>query len=1269
MAAADDPLKGSKVEDTTGLSTALSPTSEGIDTSNHYKSLINDQNFMSSAYYSLKALGDNPNWDKPEELMDNFLTKKRYFDTNLLSTANIARKVTSDFSDEDKKDFAYALDRIEKMPSFYQTGGAPASSAIADYAGAAITDPTNLAAGLAAAFTVGAGGAAALSAKQAATFGIRTALKSELKSAFTGAGLKALAAEGVVSGAGSAVQDAIQQSTEQDIGLRDEYSIGRTVLAAGVGAVGAPAVGAATNIFGKAALRSVGKAGAESAKFLPDSVQDSLEDAGNWLSRNFKPMSGLDKGSVRIIERKGGEHSFLTELGQDLTKKISKTVAKDLDLDANAVLGGQTVTYRDVLNKAIEGDTQALSLLGKDSPSSLNVLNDFFNIGRAKSFAYGAESNLPPALKTILASDPNYVRDVPEAYARNKRTISFEDFMDKSPNVLNDMKTLVMSDPKRFRDDIPIFGDRDSIVTPFASGSAEERAFIDSKITDYIKDKYTATRMYKKESGVFTKQKNVDPVMRQIIGYNNDPTIRLAETINGQMDSAVRANMAHDLGKHAVDEGFGFDVGSLGLRKKATLAQKAAEASARMGGVRMVPLVKAIAKDGVSEEDKALIPFMMSNSIIPTNLKNIFVTEDYAKRLKTALGEDTQFLGSLFKRQDIIGATFRGAMGMQAFIKAGKTIASPLSHLRNMASAVGYTAASGNIGAAMPMIKRLVSNPKSFVAEYDAFRKLGLADSSIDVNQVLKRFSDLSGGDDKAMMAKILSNTTGGNTARRLYSNTDNLAKFAIWQNEKLRATDIFGGMSPAAQQAARDSYKNISGSKMFTDADVIAEIAAKKTTDIAPVYGRVSPILEKMRSIPIIGTFTAYPAERIRNSYQVLRIGTDELREGFATGNKAMVRAGSTRLAQWYATQGSLYTAAYALNQNVNGEDGNPLADFVRKHVAEWSQNAPIVVTKKDADGTIHYIDLGSINPDQYMADAVFPLIAKAANGEDVTEDLADTVKKAASNLLKPFADPSLLRSAASDFHAAVIGGDMRAAARLAKVMEPGYAKMARDYATNTGMLGSSKLGYQAEKALTPSRFGEVKDTEAGGDWMRNIGIMGAKEKKLDPKVTVGFALNAVNKEYRGGWNKFKTDIKATLADPASKFSNEDFVQQYKDNMDRNFERQSTIYKLTQDMQNDLGMSPQEIRKIFKSPSLSGVAPSDKELKGIMRGRFTPIEFAKNGNEWKNIHKDLKERTGGGDISAFREDIRSVKSDLLEVERKYRRANLNSRKAVEEDN
>ena len=63
-----------------------------------YEGLQKDSDFISSAYHSLRALGENPSPTNPKEIVDTFLTKRRWFNANLGATVNQSRTILNDFS-------------------------------------------------------------------------------------------------------------------------------------------------------------------------------------------------------------------------------------------------------------------------------------------------------------------------------------------------------------------------------------------------------------------------------------------------------------------------------------------------------------------------------------------------------------------------------------------------------------------------------------------------------------------------------------------------------------------------------------------------------------------------------------------------------------------------------------------------------------------------------------------------------------------------------------------------------------------------------------------------------------------------------------------------------------------------------------------------------------------------------------------------------------------------------------------------------------------
>ena len=93
-----------------------------------YESLQQDPTFLRAAYHSLRELGENPSED-PKDIIDTFLTKRRYFDVNVLSTYNQGSDIEK-LSDDNITNYSYALDQIKKMITLILKGERESASSI-----------------------------------------------------------------------------------------------------------------------------------------------------------------------------------------------------------------------------------------------------------------------------------------------------------------------------------------------------------------------------------------------------------------------------------------------------------------------------------------------------------------------------------------------------------------------------------------------------------------------------------------------------------------------------------------------------------------------------------------------------------------------------------------------------------------------------------------------------------------------------------------------------------------------------------------------------------------------------------------------------------------------------------------------------------------------------------------------------------------------------------------------------------------------------------
>ena len=370
-----------------------------------YDSLLKDDRFLSDAYYALQGLGETVTNDR-KEILDKFLQKRRYFDTNISSTFTQGTKIKR-LSDSDKVSYSEALNKVDQLPSAFSEGGAPTWKALGDYAAAGITDPTNLLSIIAGAFTFGTGGAAVLGAKEAAKQGVRQTVKAKVKAL-----VPALAVEGGIAAGGGGAQQARSQNVDMALGRRaqGDYDAGDIALQSLAEGVLSPLAGAGINVVGS----TIGQGIKSAAKATGVADSSAVQGAKNWLSNWFLPQAGLDNVNMRNIEI--GESAF-KEIKQDAEKlsgDIEGFFVKDF---------GKRPTPENIklVNEAMEGDLNARRAVKEKSPGLAEALVNFSKL-RARVRKEIKDPRLQPQLsegiKDIYALKDNYVRDIYERFTK-----------------------------------------------------------------------------------------------------------------------------------------------------------------------------------------------------------------------------------------------------------------------------------------------------------------------------------------------------------------------------------------------------------------------------------------------------------------------------------------------------------------------------------------------------------------------------------------------------------------------------------------------------------------------------------------------------------------------------------------------------------------------------------------------------------------------------------------------------------------------------------
>ena len=1201
-----------------------------------YEELKQDKDTIDSMYYTLKDLGQEVEYD-PTTILDAFLTQKRYFDTNIFSTGNLARKV-SDFDDDGKRMLAKSLQEVEKLPTIFEDGSAPTASAIGDYFLAGISDPTNIASAVAGAFTLGAGGATALAAKEAAKQGIMKMAGAKMRAAVSAPVLKALAVEGSIAGTGGAAQANVRQGVEQEIGMRTEKDISEMVLQGTLEGVLSPVAGVATNILGSMVGKGIGKGVTKLEDHIP-----AIHEATEMIKRNFLPAAGVADPTRRGMEIETGGGAALQDRGHVLAMEFDKLAQKGKYTveEENLILTGKL----DSLSPEVRNLVSEVDILIKDSQD------------------HAQSSALSKEMKESIVGD-NYLRNVPEVFFLQSRTKSLDDILKNNPTMREDVRKLMHSDklpkkpgvsstsaanPEKGIDNPVTYADRvlykhrqkfmdDKGVRygdPEASKAIEEEA-----IDAAIKEIYTPTRKYRKETGAFIAKTKIPPAIKTLMGYNDKPALRIMETVNGIVTTSTKANLARFIAKDS----------------NAVKAASQAEAVAKLGTKNITRLVSSKGGFNVFDEGAKYTPFRFEEKVIAEELEDLWVPTDYARQIRELTDESNPFFSNFKDKDGPFGKFYRFMVGAQGFMKGGKTVHNPLAVIRNKLGADMYLGASGNYGALLDAkgyieaFKGVRGKEAQKVAESDwlDFERFGLRDSNLDVNQVLRRMGDLTHElDDKSFTNRFVHFGKYGKKARDFYAAIDNAAKFIGFRNEIKKSHKIFDGMSPQRQAEVLSEYG--------TKKEYSLHLASRNIANVTPLYGRIPPILEKMRAIPIAGSFTAYPAERLRNTYNILKLATDEMVEGFQTGNAALRNTGMSRLGQWYATQAAMYGTAYAANNMMGDLDA---MEYVRKTLPGYKENNALLSMGKNKQGDQQYIDLSYINADQYIIEGIVPMFLKAGRGEDVSKDLSAMLQHAGEKLYEPylgtlgkdFMSSSLLVQAGQQFGVMIEEGGFHtdkgkeAFGKLLKTVSPGIATMGAAMGLDAAQILEIQNGTTStlERAIRPRAYDNEEGPEGWYDMLKRqgLGIPGLKLETHKPQKALGFALNHIGEVSKKNSGSFTRDLKSLLLDDRSRYDRAAIVDRFKDTLRDQFAMQSGVKSMLDGMENLIGTN--DLFKITRNSTISKMMPNKDIRRIIKQGYFRPNRIDNNSAYWNEINQDTEWKYEK-EIYQIRQELRKV--------------------------
>ena len=1261
-----------------------------------YDSLLRDDKFLNDAWNALNAQGINVSNNR-KDILDRFLTNKRYFDTNIASTFSIGDNV-KDMSEANKQSYANAVTKVEQLPSIGKAGAAPTSSLIKDYLVAGVTDPTNLISILAGAFTFGTGTAAVQAGKETAKAGVKKLLKAKVSALTKNQKRKALAktllAEGTIAGAGGGLQAYKSQDVDMAIGRRQQgdYDLGKIGQQALIEGIASPVAGIALAGIGKAGIKGVKgvgniarntKAGEASAQYI------------NRMKNYLLPFGGVDEITQRNFE--GSKAIFKT------IKADTEKIIDEIKINEDRFIKNDPVK-RDLVNDAMEGNTAQLQKLQEEDEAMYNAVKKFVDLRKRvyeKVFKYTDPQS--EKIQKIYHIDPdNYMKRI---FARSqnrgmkmpfkfwRRYEANDELMEELINKIKVDKNLQVQ-----------FGIRDGEIDPItkkveSTGELKKNfkplreGKIDIGEQNTRIERFAERRIYdtfypkKKETtlGALKKRKDIDPILQKIWGVNYSPAVRAASTIEAITEPVSDVLVADQIGRSLRGRGIGVEAKSL------------AEAQTLRPDEDLVPLVGAKGDKDVGIELKR-------SDVFNPKLGQLFVPRSIAQKIRV-LTDSKPVFGSSF-----LGSLFSGANG---YLKKGVTVYNPFGHIRNALGVPQYVAASGNLQAIPKLAQKVLTDKKGFQEFKLLADRLGVTATNVEINQILGRLADARKIETEDGVAgflgrRFLDFASGGmssvertgrgkkfsRAAERAYTGTDDVGKLMTLLSERGKAQDIWNNMTEFDRKLKRRLYADNFGKNLpdvsflnktqakkvlekFDD-DLLMEEAAGKTLNIIPVYDRVPKILEKMRDVPVIGAFTAFPAENLRNKYQILKLGAEELREGFETGNKGLIRAGGRRLRQQLMMAAAPTVAAYTYNQVMGTDKVEP---GIRKTQPEWAKYHALQIRPKgkDKEGNETYgiTDLSYNNPDQYVLDIITPLMMAAASGEDVVEKLDELLPYAIKKTYEPFLGLSMATELGLSFlnyaKADTEAGAIKALTDTYKLIEPGMYKLLRDIGGDAAVedafnilsspLGKGEFGTRIRNSLNPSYFGDTAKlskslTElgilpTGGDSKFAVAMypfrLGLKEQDYKPKKQIGFAVSNLMRNANGTLNAVSGDIKERLSNPNNNknLKLKNIMQDYNEAIEEQFAAQQGVFEMINDLKGF--MSDAQIRKILQDKKIKSAGGfSNTEINNLMRGKFTVPVFNKQGL-----------RDAAKNNPAISKYLANIQDTFLALEKAYEGSNL----------
>lgn len=594
-----------------------------------------------------------------------------------------------------------------------------------------------------------------------------------------------------------------------------------------------------------------------------------------------------------------------------------------------------------------------------------------------------------------------------------------------------------------------------------------------------------------------------------------------------------------------------------------------------------------------------------------------------------------------------IGATMKGAAQRMAIVP------NPISQVRNIYGNLMYLAGNANLSRDSDFVDtfRLIAANVSHMDD-DGFARLsnelgalGVTDTSL-VTSALRDFKDFA---DKFNVSGKVSNAFEGvNKAipfmkqfEALYSESDSFFKIMAVFAEQSKMTNALGKAgfdlndvlslpSGFRQKLAKnlvDSGLAKRAGSLSLDAspgNLLLTMAGDTVKDTMPVYSRIGKLVRQLDTIPVIGNFTSFASENIRNSYNTLHRGLKELsfsvdgelgkligKEKAGILERQIRGMGSQRLISYLSVAAATPAAVTKASMLATGTSQEEM-DAAESQVAEFYQGHALGVISNDKRGNIQLFDQSFVNPYGFVRDPIINAMRmyqkKGSLNASEAEQIATGAWAGILGYLEPFGSESIIFERARDVLPAAWLGRGGETQTGSKVYQDGESLGSKVSQGVTHMLSAYIPGYG--RMFYEERGGEIQE----GRLTRGLmGLPGTRGQTYTPNEELARALTGftpitlnLREDFRfkgGEYLPLRSSAKGVATRIIKKADStvEEMTGAWDTYLDNLYREQSKLYYNVLQARK-LNVSDQSLRSQLKDAGLGAA-----EVTAILDGRFWP--------------------------------------------------------------